>query len=358
MMAPWMLRPSCTLQVNVAPGDWRHAQFTLPHQLRQLGEQVTSVVYTVDVGKAEGRYALGDAAADQRRHLDGLLEELSALHLDVRTTAVDTSLGGRRRISEAFTGGRPVPLRDIHGAPFHAYLQGLADASTRYVLHLDADILLGGGSPAWITEALAAMVNEPAVLICSPMAGPPRADGTIPRDVIAAQARSQLFGSAPYRRSADPLVFELRHMSTRWFLIDVERLRSGEIEPVLGRRGLRGRPQPDRVAPLEVTLSGHMRTHGYKRLDILGSSPGMWALHPSPRTDAFYAGLPDLVTRIEVGDVPEPQRGRYELQRSTLDWGADVTPTDTRLGWRIALGRAMRRTPLRGIAERRAQRRF
>jgi hypothetical protein len=46
------------------------------------------------------------------------------------------------------------PAKDCFGAPFFAYFYGLATVETRYVLHVDCDLLFGGGSSMWITEAI------------------------------------------------------------------------------------------------------------------------------------------------------------------------------------------------------------
>jgi hypothetical protein len=63
-----------------------------------------------------------------------------------------------------------------------------------------------------------------------------------------------------------------------------------------------------------------MMTHDLERVDFLGSPPGMWALHPPYRSALFYETLPSLIRRIEIGDVPEAQRGRYDIEDCLVDW--------------------------------------
>ena len=46
----------------------------------------------------------------------------------------------------------------------------------------------------------------------------------------------------------------------------------------------------------------------------------MWSLHPPYRSEEFYRELPGLIERIENGDIPEAQRGDYELNDSMFDW--------------------------------------
>jgi len=83
-----------------------------------------------------------------------------------------------------------------------------------------------------------------------------------------------------------------------------------------------------RRTPHEDLLTDAMHRAGMVRIDLLGAEPGLWALHPPFRSGRFYAELPDLVARIERGDVPDAQRGDHELNDSMIDW------TDARAAFR------------------------
>jgi hypothetical protein len=63
-----------------------------------------------------------------------------------------------------------------------------------------------------------------------------------------------------------------------------------------------------------------LRERGLVRVNFLGREPGMWSLHPPYRNEAFYRLLPELVRRVEAGDVPEQQRGDYDVNASLVDW--------------------------------------
>jgi hypothetical protein len=56
------------------------------------------------------------------------------------------------------------------------------------------------------------------------------------------------------------------------------------------------------------------------RIDMLGSPPGIWSLHPPYRSEEFYQRLPELIRAVETGAVPEGQRGHYDLNDSIIDW--------------------------------------
>jgi hypothetical protein len=65
-------------------------------------------------------------------------------------------------------------------------------------------------------------------------------------------------------------------------------------------------------------LSRVMSARGMLRVDFLGRPPGMWSLHPPVHSEAFYRLLPDLIRRIETGDIPNGQRGDYDLNDSMV----------------------------------------
>jgi hypothetical protein len=303
------MREGVTLQINLAPTDLPHARLILPHQLRCWAGQVAEVVLTVDLHRSRNRYATG--WAERLPGLRDLVVQCCRAHHAVRSCDVDYSAQAQTRVADTFFGGRPAPAKDSLGAPFYAYFAGLLQATTRYVLHMDSDILYGGGSQVWVGEARSLMAVRPEVLACNPLPGPPTADGSL---------RSQSLEREP----STTVAYRAPHLSTRLFLIDMDRLRG--LAPLEIRRaswrhallaGVEGHP---RCEPAETALSVAMAARGMLRVDFLGSAPGMWSLHPPFRSRLFYQGLPDLVDRVERGEIPEAQRGRHDVDDSMVDW--------------------------------------
>ena len=320
-----------TLQVNLAPTDLPHARFVLPHQLRCWACQVDEIVLTLDLHRSHGRYAHGwEARLPGMRRL---LAEVCERHPHARAEEVDYSEKAAARLSARFFGGEPIPVKDCHGAPYYSYFHGLGAASNRFVLHMDSDMLFGGGSSTWVAEMLDLMQRRPEVLACNPLPGPPTADGGL---------RSQQLE----RELGDGLAYRAPHLSTRLFLIDLERLRTaaGPL-PRLRLNGYRawkarreGHPPYDCA---EVTLSAAMARHSLVRVDAVGKSPGCWSLHPPFRSARFYDSLQDVIRLVESGDMPDGQRGHHDVQDCVVDW------SDVREGrrawvgrhWRLVLGR-------------------
>jgi hypothetical protein len=53
-------------------------------------------------------------------------------------------------------------------------------------------------------------------------------------------------------------------------------------------------------------------------LNILGDRPGMWFVHPPQRRPGLAEELPQLIARIERGDVPVGQHGDDQVNVSMV----------------------------------------
>lgn len=299
-----------TFQVNLAPTDLPHLGEILAHQLRQWAAQVDEVLLVVDLHTSRGLQAA--KAPEQLAGLRRLVDELARRYPHLRSVDVDYSDEARAQVSDRFFGGVPVPLKDWRAAPIYPYFYGLDAASYSLVFHNDSDMLYGGGSQAWIAEAVALLTERDDVLACSPLPGPPTEDGGL---------RSQTLPRERY----SSLAYRSDSLSTRVLMIDLERFRTKVVKltasvPVSRQRLMAlvdGNPQCETA---EIILSNGMAAAGLHRVDFLGAEPGMWSIHPPYRSSRFYGGLSELVDRIERGDVAEAQRGDHEVNDSMVDW--------------------------------------
>ena len=312
-----------TLQISLAPTDLPHAIHILPHQLRQWADQVNDVVLTVDLHRSRGRFA--DAWRERLPGLRELIEDCKARFRRVRAADVDYTREMRDKLSALFFGGSRIPTKDWIGGPFFSYFFGLHAAGRRYVLHMDSDMLFGGGSTTWTAEAVQLLQERPDILACSPLLGPPTSDGHLLSQRLA---REPLLLPSPAYRS--PI------LSTRLFLIDMDRLRT-RLTPLpllkpsalhVWQARLDGNP---RIALPEEIISFAMAEHGLVRIDFLGAAPGMWALHPPHRSALFYERLPDLIRQVETGEVPEGQRGYHNMNNSMIDWSTARKPVMSKI---------------------------
>jgi hypothetical protein len=309
-----------TLQISLAPSDHRLAAHLLPHQIRTWRGQVAEILLTVDLHRSSGRFA--DDWEAGRDRIMALANSIAG----ARVLPVDDSPAARAGVSREFFGGAAIPRKDHRGGPYYSYFFALHAARCRRVLHCDADMLFGGGSQTWLAEACALLDREPDVLVTAPLPGPPSPDGRL----------RELPG---VRRASPEFAYEFPEMSTRLFLLDRDRWRQriGALVPRLAApRGvilalLEG--NAPRQLP-EKLITAAMAERGLKRVDFLGEAPGMWSLHPPYRGADFFARLPELVRRVEAGDLPPEQLGFHDICDQLVDWTEGRQKLAQRRWWR------------------------
>ncbi|TSJ35976.1 hypothetical protein FO440_23965 [Mucilaginibacter corticis] len=296
-----------SLQINLAPGDFLYARHILKHQLSILAPQVDEIILTVETKASKGRFS-GDWAVYRDQLTNFIVNEVQN-QFNARIVWVDYSTSAKRLVGNYFFGGEDVPEKDFRGGPYYAYFYGLLMATNDLVLHLDADMFLGGGSQTWVGEARAFFKKDSSCFIVSPLPGPPHPD-----DILINQDVKLKLASYTY---------SLNGMSTRIFMIDKARFRTHKLSlrkpPPRNQAKAIFNGNPNAELP-ENILSGYISKHQLTRIDFLGSGVGLWSLHPPYRTQTFFDHLPALVRRIESGDLPDAQRGFYDIIDEVCDW--------------------------------------
>jgi hypothetical protein len=315
-----------TLQISLAPSDYAHARFLLQHQVSTWRNQVAEILLTVDFHRSAGRFS---ARWEEGREL---ILPLARSIPGARVVEVDYSASAQAGVASEFFGNRTVvPAKDFRGGPYYSYFFGLSVASHDHVLHADSDMLFGGQSSSWLTEALAEEAANPHVLFSAPLPGPPSADGRL---------HSQQATPVPERVHAH----DFDTMSTRLFLLSRARFRAtvGVLTP--RRPSLRNtlKALVERNPPQDLPehlFTDAMRPRGLVRREFLGSGPGMWHLHPPYRCADFYRKLPDLIRRCECNDIPDAQRGDHDVNASLVDWSEAIAAMRHNRWWRRLLAR-------------------
>jgi hypothetical protein len=176
---------------------------------------------------------------------------------------------------------------------------------------MDSDMLYGGGRSRWIEEAISYFELTPKALFMAPLAGPPTWDDL----------------HSDTQRNGAPAVVNIHHsVSTRIFLFNRKRFELARLKFPLERPNRFSQAKAiilgnsPVVLEAETVLSHGMVRAGYFRADFLGGHPGMWTLHPQYRSAEFYRKLPELIARVEAGDIPAGQRGNYDIVDELIDW--------------------------------------
>lgn len=319
------------LQINMHPNDARHIVHVLPHQIRMWGGQVDRILVTLDLHRSRaGRYRNNEYDQNLRK-ITTILQEIGR-DSPIEVAEVDYSPAARDKVARSFFLSADIPDKAWDGGPFYSYFYGLWAAKADYVLHMDSDMLYGGGSQQWIAEATALLEQRPDLLFMAPLSGPPRDDHMLlgQRGWFSGEVRRDASLAGAYRFPT---------VSTRIFLMGVSLLRErlGMLTltaPSLTQK-LRARimGNPPQALEAETVLSRNMRAHNLSRIDLLGSGQGMWSLHPPYRSDLFYRELPQLINNIEQGRVPAEQRGRYDVHDSMIDWSEQRLANTRRRRW-------------------------
>jgi len=315
-----------TLQISLAPSDFRHARQLLPHQIRTWRDQVSEILLTVDLHRSAGRFSTHwEEGRKQIFELARSIEGAQVIEVDYGAAAM------QRVANEFFGGNAPVPVKDFRGGPYFSYFFALSQATFDHVLHLDSDMLFGGGSSSWLEEALADQSTDAKVLFSAPLPGPPTEDG-------------QLCSQEASRLSGKPHIHDFDTMSTRLFLLSRNRF-SQKIGALHQRRPsvrsvIKATIEKNPRADLpEHLFSAAMQEHGLIRREFLGTSAGMWHLHPPYRCADFFSKLPSLVNRCETDQLPAEQRGYHDINESLVDWSEARTRLRGNRWWRRLLKR-------------------
>jgi hypothetical protein len=306
------------LQINIHPNDCKHFEILLRHQIRTWGDEVDRVRLTLDLHNSEsGRYR-SDSFADNLRKMYSIIDIVSRDISFLTVDEVDTSVETRHAIAQKYFNRDDLPIKAWDGGPFYSYLFGLWKVRGKTVIHMDSDMMFGGLSHTWIREAEDILDANSNVIFVAPLSGPPHPDGIL--------KGHGLQPGIPIKKFLLPHSYSFNSVSTRIFVTRPELIdkRMGFLEwlsPSMDqklRSILLGNPPDSRE--FEVVLSHTMRKRGLIRVDYLGEGSGMWSLHPPFRTEHFYRDLPNIIHRIETGDLPNEQLGCYDLHDSICDW--------------------------------------
>lgn len=298
-----------TLQISLAPSDYRHGIHLLAHQIGVFEPQVDEILLTYDTHRSKGRFAANWEENNER--FWKFLVEFAAKSKKIKLLKIDYSSHTALNISKAFFNRQTIPAKDWRGGPFYTYFFGLFAAKHDYVIHIDSDMFFGGLSKTWVREAIAEYLANKAILFINPLAGPPKEDGTLNNQVYT-----------NYRQK--PFYFCFKSMSTRIFFVDRSRLRKYPLHHIMTRNWKEMakaiiRKNPPYRLPEEI-LTDVMKKHHLFRLDFKGAEPGLWSIHPPYRSNTFYSQLPELIQRIEDNDIPDSQKGHYDIINDLIDW--------------------------------------
>jgi hypothetical protein len=300
-----------SLQINLSAADLPICRKLLDRQIRFWYEELDEIVLSIESKKSFGKFA-----KDFDRNKKGLMvmvEQYITSFPKIRYHFIDYSPQRNASLAELFFCNERIPEKDYRGCAFYSYLDGLASCSNRYIIHLDSDIMLGGHPNSWLQDAVDLLNSEPSYLLINPLPGPPAANFELKQKYI---------------RKAGLYQFLFNKMSTRVFLIDMEKLSANKLS-------LKKAPVTPRYIKwffksgfkwgylaLEDILSDIMVRRSLLRVDTLGINErrSAYTLHPVLKPAQYIQAIPDLLERMDTGDIPESQRGYYNVHNDFFDF--------------------------------------
>ncbi|WP_316832710.1 hypothetical protein [Pedobacter aquatilis] len=303
-----MIKEKISLQINLSPGDYPSARLILVHQLNALAKQVDEIVIVVESKPSKGRFSEG--WSENKVKLDTFLSTIE-INFSARVIYVNYDEIIKSKVADYFFGKRFIPEKDFRGGPFYCYFFGMYNCSNDIILHLDADMFLGGRSDTWISEATELYNNNKNLFCVAPLPGPPAND-----ECLIGQTIIKKFDEEPYK-------FQLEGFSTRIFMIKKSLVHKYKLH--LTKPGLKNQIKAilngNNNADLpEHLIADFMLKNDLIRIDFLGKHQGMWSLHPPYRNEYFHKSLKNLISRIESNEIPEVQRGFYDIVDELIDW--------------------------------------
>jgi len=313
-----------TLQINLSPSDFKHAHLLLPHQLKQWNKQFDEILITLDMKRSYGKF--GADWEEGREYIFKIIENCYKNYSNLKLIEVDYSNSERKKVSSYFFNNVYVPDKDYRGGPYYSYFYGLYKAKNNYILHIDSDILFGGGSNTWVQEAIKKLENSQKLISCSPLPGPPC-------------VKEKLKSQKAIINNGESYSFIFNYFSTRIFFIDRKRFvnKLSKLRPKYSNiRGiLKGLITKNGIYEVpEDTITKLMKKNNLIRDDFLGNGKGMWSLHPPYRSELFYEQLQTIITNIENGFIPEEQKGDHDINDSMIDWTSARIELSKRKWWK------------------------
>ena len=204
------MRP-VTLQISTAPTDIWLLESMISHQIKALKSQVQEILIVADIQQSgNGRFRFSEEMILKFKEI---LEGLQQRWPNVRVKFVDYGDTAQNRVAQSLWGKNELPAKDYRGGPFYSYFYGVAEASNDYVLHLDSDILLGGGLKSWCEDAVNIYERDERIACMIPLSGPTPSIVNVP----AQYKRSQ------QKEDGLPHTYVSKKFTTRIFLISKKR---------------------------------------------------------------------------------------------------------------------------------------
>lgn len=300
-----------SLQIYITASDLAICQQLLERQILFWYSEFDEVVVSIESRQGGDKWAQNSSA--KASELLALVQSLADQYKKVRYHFIDYSDVRRRLLARSFFGADWIPDQDARGGPFYSYFDAIEETRGRFVLHLDAGVILGGTPRAWVSNAIELLNSKPSYFVVKPLSGLPSMRSHLNQNYLMRQGR--------YR-------FVFTTMTGRVFLIDKNKLRHFNIplekssSTLINIKWKFKNNFIPAYRSVELLISTMMQKNGLFRIDYWGESEkeGCFTLYPTKKSKALMKLLPGILSTIDRQDTSESHIDTYELSSESVDF--------------------------------------
>lgn len=310
-----MSKNDVTLQINTAPVDYPFLPAILNHQLKFFGKNCREILLTIETRQSKKTRWKSNEWDENLGKIYNLVKQLQVEYPNLKANPIDYSDETRKKVSGYFlkNTSKLIPFKDFRGGPYYSYYYGIYSASSKYVFHMDCDMMYHGNGESWLQKAVEIAEEDPKALLIAPLIGPPVKEGK--KMPIVHKKRYNPISD--YSTAKNGYIY--KDMSTRMFFVEKDRLKNfcpityPNFDQIV-KSWIRKTPP---YHTPERSISESMQKAGLYRVDFLGEKEGLWSIHPQISRDPHFAKMIDhIIEKIEEGFFTEEQRGWHDFSNS------------------------------------------
>ena len=289
--------------IFTARSDLSFLKYTLPALVKISEKEESKVSVILDTGNPTG--VLGDSLV--QRNLNEAIQEIEKIQNSntfnfLKTKYDSPTIKETNRIQLGF------PYKETHcfrGYPIHGSFKQFSDTDSKYILHLDCDMIFYEAPKySWIQEGMRIMEENEDILCVLPKGGPPTKDGSLHQ------------GTTQYQVDEKRGLYLFKNFTSRHYLVHRERFLSlmpmkplwlSWREPIKSRLFGNGK-----MLCWEAMVEKALENSSLWRADLM--SDQAWSLHPGDRSEKFYNLLPEIIESMNRNEFPAGQRGHFDLK--------------------------------------------
>ncbi len=210
-----------------------------------------------------------------------------------------------QNLSKVYFGSSYYETNCFRGYPIFGSFNQFYQSKSKYILHLDCDMIFYEKKDfSWINAAIKIMNENEDILCVLPRGGPPHTDKKLHQ------------GTTKYNIDDKRRVFLFKNFTSRHYLIHRERFVSllpvkplwlSWREPIKSRLFGNGN-----MLCWEAMVEKALENSSLWRADLMTEQA--WSLHPGDRSKKFYQLLPQIIDSVNRNEFPEDHRGHFDLR--------------------------------------------